>query len=419
MIFIVVSVLASRSSIAQNQVRNYEIDDLIKVVKISDRVILVRTGVTYFDAVTAIATEKGIVLIDAGISPQLTEKYKQIIAKEFSRNDFTFIIHTHSHCDHTWGNQVFPEALIIGHDTCKEEMITDNNDPNNYPVFIERTVKGRAEKLKTLDVNTDSGRQVYSELVRFSMAKEDLNKGHILVLPSITFSDKLTLSFGDETLEIIYFGNAHSESDILVYIPEEKLLFCGDLFFSGGDLGFGAEKFEKANVRQWHNALAAILKPEKNIEKVIHGHGMIMTKNDLIAFNQHVEELWTGLQEGKKYCNPNALRQVIEKSGIEAAVQEFHQMRTTENDKYFFLESGFKNLAYQLLRQNKTNEAIEIFKMNLELFPESWDAYDSLGEAHMKAGNKELAIENYEKSLELNPQNANASERLEKLREKK
>ncbi len=58
------------------------------------------------------------------------------------------------------------------------------------------------------------------------------------------------------------------------------------------------------------------------------------------------------------------------------------------------------------------DEAIEIFKMNVADYPESFNVYDSLGEAYMKSGNKELAIKNYKKSLELNPENENAKNML-------
>jgi len=60
-------------------------------------------------------------------------------------------------------------------------------------------------------------------------------------------------------------------------------------------------------------------------------------------------------------------------------------------------------------------EAIEVFKMNVEMYPESANAYDSLGEAYMNAGQNELAIENYRRSLELNPENENAARMLQRL----
>ena len=73
------------------------------------------------------------------------------------------------------------------------------------------------------------------------------------------------------------------------------------------------------------------------------------------------------------------------------------------------------NFGYTLLRRNRTEEAIKAFNLNVELFPESFNAYDSLGEAYMKAGNNELAISNYLRSLKLNPENESGIRALKKL----
>jgi len=72
-------------------------------------------------------------------------------------------------------------------------------------------------------------------------------------------------------------------------------------------------------------------------------------------------------------------------------------------------------LGYQLLRTNKTKEAIEIFKLNVEAYPQSANAYDSLGEGYMVAGNNEQAIVNYKKSLELNPNSPSGLQALKRL----
>jgi CubicO group peptidase (beta-lactamase class C family) len=78
---------------------------------------------------------------------------------------------------------------------------------------------------------------------------------------------------------------------------------------------------------------------------------------------------------------------------------------------------GFTNsVGYRLMGQSKLAEAIRIFQLNVELYPMSWNAYDSLGEAYLNHGDKELAIQNYEKSLELNPQNTNGVATLQKLK---
>lgn len=81
-------------------------------------------------------------------------------------------------------------------------------------------------------------------------------------------------------------------------------------------------------------------------------------------------------------------------------------------------EGTLNNLGYRLLGNNKIQDAIEIFKLNIEIHPNYANGYDSLGEAYMKAGESELAIQNYEKSLELDPANTNAKEMLEMLRKK-
>ncbi|HEX7334562.1 MAG TPA: hypothetical protein VF290_23880, partial [Pyrinomonadaceae bacterium] len=72
-------------------------------------------------------------------------------------------------------------------------------------------------------------------------------------------------------------------------------------------------------------------------------------------------------------------------------------------------------LGYRLLRTGKPREAIEIFKLNVEAYPQAANPYDSLGEAYMTVNERELAIQNYKKSLELNPGNSGAVEALKKL----
>lgn len=79
------------------------------------------------------------------------------------------------------------------------------------------------------------------------------------------------------------------------------------------------------------------------------------------------------------------------------------------------MEYIFNDLGYRYLEDDRIEEAVEVFKLNVKLNPTAWNTYDSLGEAYAKAGNKELAIENYRKSIELNPDNKIGKEMLNKL----
>jgi tetratricopeptide (TPR) repeat protein len=104
-------------------------------------------------------------------------------------------------------------------------------------------------------------------------------------------------------------------------------------------------------------------------------------------------------------------------SGEDGAIAFYRDVNSQEDTltKYSLGEEHLNSVGYALLRQNKVNEAIELFTFMVEEFPQSANAWDSRGEAYMKAGNKELAIENYKKSLELNPDNDNAKRMIEQL----
>jgi tetratricopeptide (TPR) repeat protein len=108
-----------------------------------------------------------------------------------------------------------------------------------------------------------------------------------------------------------------------------------------------------------------------------------------------------------------ALLPIIAEKGIESALQNYRTLK--QSSDYYVSESQLDSLGYQLLSMKKVREAIEIFKLNVEAFPQSANVYDSLGQAYMTNGDKELAIRNYQRAVELNPQNTDAVEMLKKL----
>lgn len=73
--------------------------------------------------------------------------------------------------------------------------------------------------------------------------------------------------------------------------------------------------------------------------------------------------------------------------------------------KYSTVESDINRLGYEFIGAKKFDQAILVLRLNVEFFPNSFNTWDSLGEAYMDRGDKELAIQNYGKSLDLNPKN--------------
>ena len=104
-------------------------------------------------------------------------------------------------------------------------------------------------------------------------------------------------------------------------------------------------------------------------------------------------------------------------SGDNGAIAFYKELRSPGSRpfKYDIGEKHLNAVGYGLLSQNMINQAIELFDFTVSEYPQSANAYDSRAEAHMKAGNKELAIADYKKSLELNPNNDNAVKMLEEL----
>lgn len=110
-------------------------------------------------------------------------------------------------------------------------------------------------------------------------------------------------------------------------------------------------------------------------------------------------------------------RTAVEK-GAEAAIVRYRELKTNQAGAYDFGEEQLNNLGYYLIGMKKFKDAIAILQLNVEMFPKSANVYDSLGEAYMDDGNKELARENYEKSLQIDPGNINGVQRLKSLKEK-
>jgi len=115
------------------------------------------------------------------------------------------------------------------------------------------------------------------------------------------------------------------------------------------------------------------------------------------------------------------IHDVIEKKGLEAGehrAQVLAEKKSADNDRYYFKEGEINTLGYLYLFGGEIKKAVSVFKLNVHLYPDSWNAYDSLGEAMLAAGKTEKARALYEKSVAMNPDNENGKKMLAKIDEK-
>lgn len=111
----------------------------------------------------------------------------------------------------------------------------------------------------------------------------------------------------------------------------------------------------------------------------------------------------------------NKLLHELNSRGYNHAIEVADELKKADA-KFNLDENEVNNWAYKLSFKGKKDKAMEIFKLNVSLYPNSYNVYDSIGELYEALGNKELAIKNYKRSLELNPDNTHGTERLKQLR---
>ena len=216
-----------------------------------------------------------VFLVDTNITPEATRRLVNDI-KTITDKPIRYVVNTHWHYDHTDGNQVFgPEVTIIGHENERAEILQGvlknrlTQEFQNLPAQIENArTQGNADRLKVLE------------------AYQEQLKETVTTPPALTVADHLTVFRGEREIRILYLGRGHSDTDVMVYLPKEKVIATGD-FFEGpgtGALNFGFHD-------EWANNLEKL--KVLDFETVVRGHGEPFKGKDQIAYFQALlRDLW-------------------------------------------------------------------------------------------------------------------------------
>lgn len=204
-----------------------------------------------------IVTEEGVVVIDTQGPPELAGLLKEKI-REKTGKPVVFVINTHYHGDHAFGNQYFDEALIIAH---------------------ERTRAALIEK-------DESHRAMFKKFFG-----EDSLRGFSLTLPEATFTGKMTLRLGTRTIELVHAGGtAHTGGDIFVWLPQERVVFAGDLLYKG--------RLPLLNDGETIGALKALdAMAMTDASMLVPGHGPVASMEDAARYRAFLEALRAGVKE--------------------------------------------------------------------------------------------------------------------------
>jgi hypothetical protein len=168
---------------------------------------------------------------------------------------------------------------------------------------------------------------------------------------------------------------------------------------------------------------------QKKLKEITQRPPSVLRQNWLYAINA------SALASKKKYLEKDSLDYLLKSANIEAdkiplskwfaetmkeqgiavAIKKTKAAWRAQDVRYHFSEDYLNSIGYDLLDKNKNKEAIAVFSLNTEMYPNSANAYDSLAEAYLKDGQIELARKYYKKTLELNPNNDKAKNVLKNM----
>lgn len=252
--------------------------------RLSPRLLLV-TDAKMGNNIAAIRTSRGLVVVDSGETVEAGRAIRKIIEAEFPGQPFVYVINTHSHWDHVLGNPAFCEAAVVAHENCRQAMMKVEARPPAAPA-------GDVAAATTERPAPAAGAQIPAPpppLGQVGVAAEFLED----TLPDMTFEARMTLHCGDRTFRLVHYGDAHTPSDILVLVPEDRVVFVGDLFFKGQLPGFNG--WLAPDVARWRAALDEVLRGPELGETIVSGHGAVIPRADFEAQARYALDLWDGL----------------------------------------------------------------------------------------------------------------------------
>lgn len=191
-----------------------------------------------------------LLAIDA-LGPPVHAKAFIATAQKATGKKFGRLLNTHHHRDHTNGNCFFLPAEIVSHAYARQAVI-DQGIPA-HP---------------------------YADRPQWQAGMNELR----LAPPSTTFTDRMTYRYGDTVVEAIYNGPAHTWGDVMVYLPQHRILFAADIAFF-----YVTPSGQNGHITKWMEAIDRIMKMD--VDTIVPGHGPLGTKKELAETRAYFEML--------------------------------------------------------------------------------------------------------------------------------
>ncbi len=207
-------------------------------------------------------------LVDTLFDQPLTRQRLDVMADaNGAAKGIDTVVNTHANADHTFGNGLVKDAEIIASEASASEW-------DGFPP------EALAEMMRNTDQMGDVGAFFAERFSAFDFENCEL------VGPSRTFSGRLDVKVGDKSIELIEVGPAHTLGDILIHVPDNKVLYTGDILFIGGTPIIWA-----GPVGNWIEACELIM--DLDVDVIVPGHGPIADKADVRRMQEYLKYIDT------------------------------------------------------------------------------------------------------------------------------
>ncbi|MEO3944975.1 MBL fold metallo-hydrolase [Gorillibacterium sp. CAU 1737] len=222
-------------------------------------------------------------VVDTFLLPEAGEQLRQT-AEHLTGRNVRYVVNTHLHGDHHYGNQAFPGSLRLS-TALTREMLASYADlsPEEWQAGVASQIEGLR---KTRSVQTD--KRMIQALDSEIADKEHLHAAIPTIrweLAELTFEDRMVLHGSTRSATVQTFGGGHTKSDAFVYLPEDKVLIAGDLVLSRSH-----PAMLQGDVLAWQGILTR-METELDIRTVIPGHGSPSGAESLQEMSHYLNEL--------------------------------------------------------------------------------------------------------------------------------
>ena len=208
--------------------------DTHKFTEVRNDIWLAQTTAPIFNSnALVIVNEDDVVLVDSHVTPAKARDLIRAI-QALTDKPISALINSHFHWDHAHGNQEFVGIPIIGHEVTYEKLAGSPLTESTYLAGLQ----GNADTLQRLE-GIIAGEQdpvrkqeVTDYLALFRAHVRDFDEIDP-VPPTVTMRERMTLYRGEREIQILFLGRAHTGGDVMVYFPKERIVFTGDVAFSG------------------------------------------------------------------------------------------------------------------------------------------------------------------------------------------